>query len=69
MKPPTSKITIHMVCSLDGFIAKRDGTVDWMHSTDHYESGVTLTDDDVADFLKGIDCYVMGSKTYDRSCY
>ena len=26
------RITIHMAASLDGFIARNDGTVDWMDS-------------------------------------
>lgn len=54
-----------MVASVDGFIAKKDGTVDWMHSSDHYEEGAVLTDDDIATYLAGIDCYVMGSRTYE----
>ena len=52
MKAKTSKVTIHMVSSLDGFIAKKDGSVSWLHSTDEYEKGVTLTDEDVAAFFR-----------------
>ncbi|NRB47299.1 MAG: dihydrofolate reductase [Saprospiraceae bacterium] len=63
--PP--KLTLHMVASLDGFIANKDNTVDWMHSTDSYPAGVTLTQEDVTEFLAGIDCYVMGSKTYEHA--
>ena len=37
IKTDTSKVTIHMVSSLDGFIAKKDGSVSWMHSKDNYE--------------------------------
>ena len=54
-----------MVSSLDGFITKKDGTISWMQSTDHYENGTVLTVADIADFLKSIDCYVMGSQTYE----
>lgn len=64
MASHTSKITIHMVASLDGFIAKKDGDVSWLQSKDHYEKGIELSDEDIAAFLKDIDCYVMGSKTY-----
>ena len=53
-----------MVCSLDGFIAKNDGTVSWLQSTDNYDKGVRLTDEDITKFLDAIDCYVMGSHTY-----
>ena len=32
----TSKVTIHMVSSLDGFIAQKDGRADWMN-IGHYD--------------------------------
>lgn len=63
----SSKITIHMVSSLDGFIAKKDNSVSWMEPSDRYEKGVALTDEDIAIFLKSIDCYVMGSRTYEQA--
>lgn len=59
------KLTIHMVSSLDGFIAKRDNSVDWFETADSYENGITVTPEDAAAFLKKIDCYVMGSRTYE----
>jgi dihydrofolate reductase len=65
MTTAASKVTIHMVSSLDGFIAKKDGSVSWLETSDSYEKGVTLTDEDVAEFIKTIDCYVMGSRTYE----
>lgn len=36
-----SRVTIHMVASLDGFIARRDGSVDWLETTDEFADGVT----------------------------
>ncbi|WP_299115736.1 dihydrofolate reductase family protein [uncultured Winogradskyella sp.] len=60
-----SRVTLHMVSSLDGFIAKRDGDVQWMHSKDTYLKGKVLSNDFIEEFLKSIDCYVMGSKTYE----
>lgn len=63
----TSKVTIHMVSSLDGFIAKKNGSVLWLQSSDTYEKGKTLTAEDVMEFVKGIDCYVMGSRTYEHA--
>ncbi len=56
-----------MVSSLDGFIAKKDNSVSWLKSSDSYEKGVTLTEEDVAEFIKTIDCYVMGSRTYEHA--
>ncbi len=67
MATATPKVTIHMVSSLDVFIAKKDGSISWMKSTDTYEPGVTLTDAYIAEFLKSIDCYVMGSLTYEHA--
>lgn len=60
-------ITIHMVSSLDGIIAKTDNSVSWFETVDHYEKGVGLTEQDTAEFLKTIDCYVMGSHTYEHA--
>jgi len=56
-----------MVASLDGFIARRDGSVDWLETSDEFEGGETLAPGDVEAFLAGIDCYVMGSKTYETA--
>ena len=60
-----SRVTIHMVASLDGFIARKDGSVDWLETPDTFEKGETLDPAFIAEFLKSIDCYVMGSKTYE----
>ena len=65
MTANTCKVTIHMVSSLDGMIAKKDNSVSWFETPDHYEKGVTLQD--AAAFLTTIDCYVMGSRTYEHA--
>jgi riboflavin biosynthesis pyrimidine reductase len=31
-----SRVTIHMAASLDGFIAARDGRVDWLETSGRY---------------------------------
>ena len=59
-----STITLHVVSSLDGFIAKKDNSVSWMDSGDVYERGVT---DDGAEVIQSIDCYVLGSRTYEHA--
>lgn len=59
-----SRVTIHMAASLDGYIARADGSVDWMETGDEYPEGEELDADYVRTFLAGIDCYVMGSGTY-----
>src|SRR6476620_10601504 len=60
-----SRVTIHMAASLDGFIARKDGRVDWMEVSDEFAGGDTMTPEFVEAFLKTIDCYVMGSRTYE----
>jgi dihydrofolate reductase len=65
MANTTSRVTIHMAASLDGFIARKDGRVDWMETTDKFDGGDTMSPEFVAEFLKTIDCYVMGSRTYE----
>jgi dihydrofolate reductase len=54
-----------MVSSLDGIIAKTDNSVSWFETSDYYEKGIT--GQDTAEFLKTIDCYVMGSRTYEHA--
>ena len=54
-----------MVSSLDGIIAKKDNSVGWFETTDSYEKGVS--GQDAAEFLKTIDCYVMGAHTYEHA--
>lgn len=61
------RVTVHMVASLDGFIARKDGAVDWLETNDTFPGGETLDEDYVRDFLKSIDCYVMGSRTYETA--
>jgi dihydrofolate reductase len=56
-------LTIHMVSSLDGFIAKEDNSISWFEASSPYEHGVT--GQDPVEFLQSIDCYIMGSHTYE----
>src|ERR1044071_8051242 len=67
MEGEESRVTIHMAASLDGFIARRDGSVAWLETADHFERGVALTPESVGMFLRSIDCYVMGSRTYETA--
>ena len=65
MTTDTFKVTIHMVSSLDGLISKKDNSVSWFETFDNYEKGVT--EQNAEEFLKTIDCYVMGSRTYEHA--
>jgi len=52
-----------MVSSLDGFIAKKDNSVSWFETSHNYEKG--MVGQNPEEFLKTIDCYAMGSRTYE----
>jgi dihydrofolate reductase len=67
MANPDSQVTIHMAASLDGYIARKDGRVDWLETSDEFAGGETMDPEFVAAFLKTIDCYVMGSRTYETA--
>jgi dihydrofolate reductase len=56
-----------MAASLDGFIARKDGRVDWLDTSDDFAGGDTLEPGYVEAFLESIDCYVMGSRTYETA--
>lgn len=61
----TSRVTIHMVCSVDFFIAKKDGSISWMETPDSFEGGASF--EDAKELVASIDCYVMGARTYEHA--
>lgn len=65
MSTHSSKVTIHMAASLDFFIAKKDGTIDWMETADSYEGGASF--EDAEELVQSVDCYVMGARTYEHA--
>jgi dihydrofolate reductase len=62
-----STVTIHMAASLDGFVARTDGAVDWLETSDEFAGGDAIDPKFVEAFLDAIDCYVMGSRTYETA--
>jgi dihydrofolate reductase len=57
-----------VVSSLDGFIAKKDNSVSWLHNSGGvYQAGVSISEAEAAAFVKAIDCYVLGSRTYEHA--
>jgi dihydrofolate reductase len=56
-----------MAASLDGFIARKDGSVEWLETADEFEDGDAMDPKFIAEFLEAIDCYVMGSRTYETA--
>jgi dihydrofolate reductase len=51
------KIILYIASSLDGYIARENGDVDWLP---------TNTDSGYDNFYKSIDTVIMGKKTYDQ---
>ncbi len=56
-------ITLHMVSSLDGYIAKPDNSLSWFETAHPYAKGVESPDPEA--FLSKIDAYIMGAHTYE----
>ena len=52
------KIILYIAISLDGFIAKEDGNIDWLSSFDE--------DYGYDEFLSTLDTIIMGRKTYEQ---
>ncbi|HEX4809646.1 MAG TPA: dihydrofolate reductase family protein [Bryobacteraceae bacterium] len=58
---------MHVVSSPDGFIARKDNSVSWLAANGSiYEAGVSISAEEAATFVKAIDCYVLGSRTYEH---
>ncbi len=61
-----STVTLHVVSSLDGFIARKDNSVSWMDTpADVYEKGIS--ESDAAKSVPPIDCFVLGARTYEHA--
>src|SRR6476661_881004 len=55
------KIIVYIATSADGYIARADGSVDWL------DRPRTAGDYGMKDFFKSIDTILFGRKTYDQS--
>ncbi len=51
------RVKLFIACSFDGFIARNDGSVDWLFTDNDY--GYT-------EFYNSIDALIMGRKTYEQ---
>ena len=51
MAKTDSKVTVHMAASLDGFIARKDGRIDWLETSDEFADGDTMEPEFVDAFL------------------
>jgi dihydrofolate reductase len=56
----TVKVSVYIAASLDGFIARKNGDIDWLTGGEGGE------DYGYAEFMSGIDHVVMGRNTYEK---
>ena len=58
------KCSVYIAASIDGFIARTDGDIEWLHNPE-YESneklGLTYED-----FIETVDAIVMGRNTFEK---
>lgn len=62
MKENNPRIKLYIACSLDGFIARKDGSIDWLTE---YENNPE-TDYGYSEFYSSIGTVLMGRKTYEQ---
>ncbi len=69
MAGPSSKVIVHMVASLDGYIEGEDGDISWLESPDSYDKGISEEESErlSTEVLNSIDCYIVGSRTYEMA--
>jgi dihydrofolate reductase len=61
-----STVALHVVSSLDGFIAKHDNSVSWLDNLGEvYEGGIS--EEGAEEVIKGIHCNVLGFRTYEHA--
>jgi dihydrofolate reductase len=51
------RLKYYVACSLDGYISRRDGSVDWLFTDQDYG---------MAEFFRGVDIAVMGRRTWEK---
>lgn len=57
------KVAVYIAASVDGFIAKKDGDVAWLHDARYAIEG---EDFGYTQFMADVDCIVMGRNTYEK---
>jgi dihydrofolate reductase len=63
-QPMSIKVSVYIATSLDGFIARNDGGLDWLN-----EANATVPDGEDCGFhafMDSVDALVMGRKTYEQ---
>jgi dihydrofolate reductase len=57
-----TEVVLYIATSLDGFIARKDGAIDWLTAFD-----TPQTDYGYAEFCRTVDAQLMGRKTYEQA--
>lgn len=60
LKPTLPDVLVYVAASLDGYIARTDGSLDWLHAPSGYDG-----DYGYADFIIGIDTLLRGRKALE----
>ena len=60
------KCSVFIATSVDGFIAKEDGSVDWLHTVGNAKVDMgDQADMGMNDYMSTVDCMIMGRKCMD----
>lgn len=59
------KCSVYIATSVDGFIAKTDGDIGWLHSPKFAEA--KLNGLDYEDFISTVDAIIMGRNSYEKA--
>jgi dihydrofolate reductase len=57
-----AKVILYIACSIDGYIAKPDGNLEWLNSIPNPDN----IDHGYSDLLKRTSCIIMGRRTYSE---
>jgi dihydrofolate reductase len=60
------KVSVFIATSLDGFIARPDGSLDWLPGSGEGEEAGEVEDHGWAAFWDSVDCLVLGRKTFAK---
>ena len=63
MKNTAMKLSVFIATSLDGFIARKDGAIDWLTEADTPDEN---EDFGYARFIATVDCMIMGRNTMEK---